>query len=255
MPIENEDSLQPDRTKRKPVPKGWRRTLRFTIVIALSLAVLPVIQVACLTFISPPSTVPMMIRWTGNKFSRAVPSPNEYHWLPLKQIPREFLASVWMAEDQKFFTHHGFDWEQIAKARKEATTSGKPVRGASTITQQCARSLFLWQKRSWIRKGLEAYYTVLMELMLSKGRILEVYANVIELGDGVYGIEAGAQHYYLKPASQLNREQLAMLTAIMPNPRIYDPLNPTERVLKRQARIVNSTENADWSWEIINLTK
>jgi monofunctional biosynthetic peptidoglycan transglycosylase len=136
----------------------------------------------------------------------------------------------------------------------DAVATRKPARGASTITQQCARSLFLWQNRSWIRKGFEAYYTVLMELMLSKARILELYANVIEFGDGIYGVEAAAQYYYHVPASQLTREQSAMLTAIMPNPRQYDPLKPSEYVLKRREMILEKGQFAGWSTEIMRIT-
>jgi len=103
--------------------------------------------------------------------------------------------------------------------------------------------LFLWQGRSWIRKGLEAYYTFWMELFLPKERILELYVNVVEFGDGIYGIEAAAQHYYGVPASQLTREQAAMLVAIMPSPKKWDPLNPNERVLRRQKRILENAAN------------
>ena len=129
-------------------------------------------------------------------------------------------------------------------ARAEAKASGKPARGASTITQQCARSLFLWQGRSWFRKSLEAYYTVWMELLLSKGRILELYVNVIELGDGIYGIEAAAQKYYGVSADKLTREQAAMLVAIMPNPKQWNPLQPSERVLKRKELVLQRLEYA-----------
>lgn len=148
-----------------------------------------------------------------------------------------------ICEDHRFFDHWGFNWEQIQIARAEARASGQPARGASTITQQCARALFLWQGRSWLRNGLEAYYTIWMELLLSKKRILELYVNVIEMGDGVYGIEAAAEHHYGVHARELTREQAAMLVAILPRPREWDPSHADERVLKRQAIIMQRAEH------------
>jgi monofunctional biosynthetic peptidoglycan transglycosylase len=163
----------------------------------------------------------------------------------LAAVPDDFLKAVWQWEDRHFFDHWGFDWEEIQKAREEAKVSGKPARGASTITQQCARSLFLWQGRSWLRKGLEAYYAFWMEMLLSKRRILEVYANVVEFGDGVYGIEAGAQHHYRVSAKSLTQEQAAMLVAIMPKPRTCDPNKPDERMLNRQKLIIERSQNVE----------
>ena len=118
-----------------------------------------------------------------------------YRWIGLPQIPEMFLEHLWISEDQRFFQHEGFDWKEMELAVKEAERKGKPVRGASTITNQCARSIFLWQGRSWIRKGLESYDTIWMEMLLPKRRILELYANVIEMGRGIYGVEAASQHY------------------------------------------------------------
>lgn len=165
-------------------------------------------------------------------------------WRDLRNVSLDFLLCAWVTEDAAFFKHGGFDWKQIQAARDEARRTGKPARGASTITQQCARSLFLWHGRSWIRKGLEAYYTIWMEVLLSKERILELYINVIELGGGVYGIEAASQHYYGVPSMELTREQSAMLVAIMPNPKEWNPLEPTEHVQRRHAVILKRTENA-----------
>lgn len=159
-------------------------------------------------------------------------------WCSLEDVSPHFLRTVWVAEDGKFFRHWGFDWESISASQREAVRTGKPARGASTITQQCARSLFLWQGRSWTRKILEAYYTVWMELFLSKKRIFELYVNVIELGDGVYGIEAAAQHYYQKSASDLTKEEAAALVVIMPRPKVWDPLKPDDVMAGRKAVIM-----------------
>jgi len=199
--------------------------------------VIPAVQVALVSFVHPPVTVPMVIHKVVSHFQSAGES-NQYHWVGLTNVPAAFIAGVWVMEDCRFFDHSGFDWQQIRIAREEARASGKPPRGASTITQQCARSLFLWQGRSWVRKGMEAYYTVLIEALLSKHRILELYVNVIELGNGVYGVDAAARKFYGVPASQLSDEQAAMLVAILPNPRQWDPLQPNERVSKRQALVL-----------------
>jgi len=129
-------------------------------------------------------------------FSSAPKHPLLYRWIDLTQIPEMFLEHLWISEDQRFFQHEGFDWKEMDLAVKEAERKGETVRGASTITNQCARSIFLWQGRSWIRKGLESYYTIWMEALLPKRRILELYANVIEMGRGIYGVEAASQHYF-----------------------------------------------------------
>ena len=217
---------------------GGVRWWLWIVVALLALAIFPVIQVACVR-VGNPSLTPLMIlrqaegRWTG-KSSRE----RHYDWRPMTQIPRDFIRFVVIAEDQRFFQHHGFDWHEIDAARAQAERTGQAPRGASTITQQCARSLFLWQGRSWLRKGLEAYYTFWMEALLPKGRILELYANVIEMGDGVYGIEAAAQAHYHVSARSLTREECATLAAILPNPRAWDPRTPSAEVSARVAKIL-----------------
>ena len=127
---------------------------------------------------------------------------------------------------------------------EKAEKTGKPVRGASTITNQCARSIFHWQGRSWIRKGLESYYTIWMELLLPKRRILELYANVIEIGRGIYGVEAASRHYFGVSARGLTREQSAMLAAVLPNPKGWDPANPGMTLRWRQQLILRRGQNA-----------
>ena len=214
------------------------------LAAALLALLVPAVQVGCVGFVNPPTTSPMVLRWLSGKVFRKEQPPNRYEWIALKGVPDSFLTSVWVSEDNRFFRHWGFDWQQINAAWAEARATGKPSRGASTITQQCARALFLWQRRSWLRKGLEAYYTVWMELFLSKQRILELYVNVIEMGDGVYGIEAGAQHHYGVHAAELTPEQAAMLVAILPNPREWDPNHPSDRVLRKQAIIAQRAARA-----------
>ena len=179
-------------------------------------------------------------------FLRGEGSPLLYQWADLPEIPEMFLKHLWISEDQRFFQHAGFDWKEMDLAMKEAERKGKPVRGASTITNQCARSIFLWQGRSWIRKGLESYYTFWMEALLSKGRILELYANVIEMGRGIYGVEAASQHYYGVSARGLTREQSAMLAAVLPNPKRWNPTKPGPTLRRRQQRILQREQNADF---------
>ena len=151
------------------------------------------------------------------------------------------------AEDQNFCRHDGFDWKNIDAAMQEHQLHPeKPLRGASTISQQTARTLFLVPMRSWVRKGLETYYTVLMEAMLSKQRILELYVNVIEFGEGIFGLKAAATTYYGKSPAQLTNNQMAMLAAILPNPKEWSPVKPSARVLQRQRRVLRLSANADF---------
>lgn len=221
----------------KPVrgasPRWWR-WLVFTVLI---LAVLPIIEVAAVRYLDPPITPLMLLRPMETRPDGRPAPARQYTWLPVARIPRDFLKFALVAEDQRFFRHHGFDWREIHAARKQAERTGQEPRGASTITMQCARSLFLWQGRSWVRKGLEAYYTFWMETLLSKRRILELYANVIEMGDGVYGIEAAARAHYGVEAHALTREQCAALAAILPDPRGWDPRSPTPRLAARIAHL------------------
>jgi monofunctional biosynthetic peptidoglycan transglycosylase len=203
----------PKTTKASTANRGSHRLLKKAIIAIGSLLFVPVIEVALVRYIDPSTTAPIILTKM-----RSGSSPH-YQWKKIEEIRVIFLKHCLVAEDQRFFRHHGFDWRELAIAGKRAALTDKPSRGASTITMQCARSLFLWQGRSWVRKGLEAYYTLLMELFLSKKRILELYANVIEVGDGVYGVEAGARHHFRVPAEQLTREQSAMLVALLPFPK------------------------------------
>lgn len=170
-------------------------------------------------------------------------SATAYQWLDLNQIDRDFIHLALVAEDQRFFTHDGFDWKEIETARKRAARSGGPVRGASTITMQCARSLFLWPGRSWIRKGAEAYYTFWLELLVPKRRILELYVNVAELGPRIYGVGAAAQRYYGTGASDLSRSQAAMLVALLPAPTAWNPHAPSPRLKRRYSRLLKTPES------------
>ena len=188
----------------------------------------------------------MVLHQLGGIFSQADRAPLRYHWIDLPRVPETFLEQLWISEDQRFFQHGGFDWKEMDIAMKKASRTGKPVRGASTITNQCARSIFLWQGRSWIRKGIESYYTVLMEALLPKRRIMELYVNVIEMGRGVYGIDAASRHYFGVSPSSLTREQSALLAAVLPNPKGWNPARPSPALRARQQRILRRQRGADF---------
>jgi monofunctional biosynthetic peptidoglycan transglycosylase len=240
---------------KMPTPKAKKRKssrLRKWILLPLVvLLLIPAMQVAVVRFINPPLTLPMLIDHGSAMFSNGPTPPLRYRWIALPQIPEMFLEHLWISEDQRFFQHEGFDWKEMELAVKEAERKGKPVRGASTITNQCARSIFLWQGRSWIRKGLESYYTIWMEALLPKRRIMELYANVIEVGRGIYGVEAASQHYFGVSARSLTREQSAMLAAVLPNPKGWDPTKPGRMLRWRQRRILRREQDANFPEQLL----
>ncbi len=157
-------------------------------------------------------------------------------WKDYDEISANLKKAVIAAEDAKFFEHNGFDFKALESAY-EKNKEGKKKRGGSTITQQTAKNVFLWPGRSYVRKGFEAYFTILMELLWSKQRILEVYLNVIEMGDGIYGAEAATQHYYKKSSQKLLKSEAALLVAVLPNPVRWTPAKPTAYIYRRQAAI------------------
>jgi monofunctional glycosyltransferase len=155
-----------------------------------------------------------------------------YEWKSAQKISKNLPIALVAAEDQKFPTHYGFDLEAMKKAHA-SNLRGRKIKGASTITQQLAKNLFLWSGRSYVRKGLEAWYTLLIELLWPKERILEVYMNVVEFGDGVYGAEAAARQHFGVSAAKLNTSQAARLAAVLPNPKRYNAKNPGPYVQRR----------------------
>jgi monofunctional biosynthetic peptidoglycan transglycosylase len=193
-------------------------------------------------FVPVPITPLMVIRLFEQAFDEKKEIRLKKDWVPFSEISKNAPQAVYASEDQKFLDHNGFDFEAMEKAW-ENNKKGKRVKGASTITQQTVKNVFLWPSRSYLRKGLEAYFSVLVELIWSKERIMEVYLNVIEMGDGIYGIEAAAQTYYKKPASKLNRNQAAMIAAVLPNPRRWNPTKPTPYITGRQAWILRQMNN------------
>jgi monofunctional biosynthetic peptidoglycan transglycosylase len=162
----------------------------------------------------------------------------KHEWVPLSKMSHNAPQAVMASEDNLFLQHNGFDFEQIYKARIEAM-KGKRERGASTITQQTAKNVFLWHGHSWIRKGLEAYFTVLIEFIWGKERIMEVYLNSIETGNGIYGIEAVAQLHFGKSAKDLTKREAALIAATLPNPRERNSAQPTPYLIKRRGQIID----------------
>lgn len=208
--------------------RGWRLLLWVPVLLLVS----SVLQVMVLRFVDPPISTVMILRqleaWGEGDWKFRL----HYQWRDLDQMAASVPISLVAAEDQRFPEHHGFDLKAIEKARKH-NADGKRLRGASTISQQTAKNVFLWQGRSWLRKGLEAWYTLLIELIWPKQRILEVYANVAEFGDGIYGVQAAAQRYWGKDAARLSPAESARLAAVLPAPRRYNAAQPGPYVQRR----------------------
>lgn len=224
--------------KKKPASKssnkkGVKKALKISGYILLGIFILSIFTTILYRWVNPPITPLMVIR----KFQDG--STIDKSWKSLDNISSYMVTAAVGGEDSKFMNHSGFDFDAIENAM-EKNTSGKSVRGGSTISQQVAKNVFLWPKRSWVRKGLEAYFTLLIETFWSKERIMEVYLNVIEMGDGVYGAEAAAQKYYKKSAKKLTKSEAAMITACYPNPRIYFPDKPSATVLHKQGLILRN---------------
>ena len=161
----------------------------------------------------------------------------KHDWISIDQMPINIQKAVIASEDGKFTSHNGFDMKAIEKAYNH-NQKGKRIRGGSTISQQTAKNVFLWPRRSWLRKGLEAYFTVLIENIWGKKRIMEVYLNSIEMGNGIYGIEAASQHWYGKKAKDLSNQEAAAIASILPNPRKFKPKNGTPYT-KRRTQVIH----------------
>jgi monofunctional biosynthetic peptidoglycan transglycosylase len=189
-------------------------------------------------FVNPPITL-LMIQRNMERSSDDKPFKMEKEWVDFEDISNNMKRAAVSAEDQLFLKHIGFDVKAIEKAFK-TNKKGKKIKGGSTISQQTAKNVFLWPGRSWVRKGFEAYFTLLIEILWSKERILEVYLNVIEMGDGVYGAEAAAQEYFGKSCRKLTKSQSALIAACFPNPRRWTPRKPTKYIKHRQYLILKN---------------
>jgi monofunctional biosynthetic peptidoglycan transglycosylase len=215
--------------------------LRFFLILICAFILLTAAQVAILRYVDPPFTAEIIWIKIKNSVSEKQDIVPQYYWRPLKDISPYLIKAVLAGEDQRFMAHHGFDFTEIDKAVSDIRT-GKRIRGASTITMQAARSIFLWRGRSLLRKGLEAYYTFLIEVFLTKMRILELYLNVVDWGNGVAGAEAASQKYFSRSASDIDSGQAAAMAAILPNPHKWSPNNPSRYVRERRDKIIQDME-------------
>ncbi len=206
-----------------------RRKGRPILIALLILVLLPVGGVLIHSILPPPMTLLMAQRSLDGEGL-------DYRWRSLEDISPRLVAAVIAAEDARFCAHKGFDFEAIEEALR-ANEQGRRMRGGSTISQQTAKNVFLWPGRDWLRKGLEAGYTVLIETVWGKRRIMEVYLNVAEMGPGVYGAEAAARHWFGKSASDLSSREAARLAAILPSPRRYNAGSPGPYVRRRASRV------------------
>ena len=192
----------------------------------------------------PVYVTPLMIIRCAQQVSHGEKLRLKHHWVPLDSMSIYMPVAVMASEDQRFLTHNGFDFIEINKTLEERR-SGKRFRGGSTISQQTAKNVFLWPKASWGRKGLEAYFTVLIEFIWGKERIMEVYLNSIEMGDGIYGAEAVAQQHFGRRAITLTRPNCALIAATLPNPLKFSSKEPSSYMLKRQTAIMNQMRHID----------
>lgn len=212
--------------------KILRKILGIIWRLVLGFVILSVVSVIVFRWVPVPITPLMVIRSVEQKMD-GKKMKMEHDWVPLEEISPKLQLAVVCSEDQNYLKHFGFDWGAIEKAMKE-NEEGKRMRGASTITQQTAKNVFLWPGRSYIRKAFEVWFTLLIEIFWSKERIMEVYLNSIEMGDGVYGAEAAAQHWYKKKAIKLTKDDAAGIAAVLPNPRKYRANPPTNYIIKRK---------------------
>ncbi|MDY4160220.1 MAG: monofunctional biosynthetic peptidoglycan transglycosylase [Prevotella sp.] len=171
-----------------------------------------------------------------------------HRWISLEDMPEDMPRAVIASEDSRYMKHHGFDFEAIQSAAKHNMHS-KTKHGASTISQQTAKNVFLWPGRSWLRKGLEMYFTVLIEFIWGKERIMEVYLNSIEMGDGIYGVAAVAKYHFDKSPKDLTRRDCALIAVTLPNPRKFSSQHPSDYMLKRQRRISHDIKFVNWKNE------
>ena len=220
--------------RRKGLPA---RIARAVLLAVAAWATVTVLAVLLLRWVDPPTTAFMLQDRLGALLRGDDGYDFRHEWRDWNQISRQAALAVVAAEDQRFPLHRGFDFKQIDKALKDRER-GRRVRGASTISQQVAKNLFLWPGQSWFRKGLEAGLTVLIELTWPKRRILEVYLNVAEFGRGTWGVQAASRRFFRKDATHLNRSEAALLAAVLPSPKRYRADQPGPYVRKRQAWIL-----------------
>lgn len=214
-----------------------RRLLKLFFQVILLVLVLTMLEVLLLRFVNPPFTAHMAWRRVKALVLSEPPERMQQEWKELEKISPYLRQAVLAGEDQRFLSHRGFDFVELENAVRDAIQAGR-IRGASTITMQAARTVFLWPSRTWLRKALEAYYTLLMELFWDKRRILEVYLNTVDWGAGIMGAEAACRKYFGIGSDGITRSQAALLVAILPSPHRWSPVHPGPHVRIRQGRIL-----------------
>ena len=212
-----------------------KKTLKWIVVAFFASTILSVVALRFM----PVVVTPLMLIRCYEQVKAGEELKLSHDWEPLTNISKDLPIAVMASEDAKFLEHHGFDYQAIEHAAKRNRQHPEKRKlGASTISQQTAKNVFLWPGRSWVRKGFEVYFTALIELMWPKERIMEVYLNSIEMGDGIYGAEAVADAHFNTTAKELTKAQCALIAATLPNPRKFSSKNPSAYMLKRQSRIM-----------------
>ncbi|WP_242919409.1 monofunctional biosynthetic peptidoglycan transglycosylase [Pontibacter liquoris] len=219
---------------------GLRQVKLLFAKLVLTLFLLSIVWVLLYRWVSPPATLHMIKRRAEAGAAQKGEPAIKYKFVSLEEMSPQLPLAVVTSEDQLFLIHHGFDFHAIWDAFKRNQDNKKKIRGGSTISQQVAKNVFLWHGRSYLRKAVEAYFTMLIEVLWGKERILEVYLNIAEMGDGVFGVEAASQKYYRKPAKALGRQEAALLAAVLPNPIKYSVRNPSAFVRGRRSRIARA---------------
>jgi len=215
-----------------------KRIYKFLLKVVVWFIALSVIWVIAYKYLPVPYTSLMAVRYFEGKKDYAT----KHQWKPINEISKELQLAVICSEDQNFLTHNGFDVKALKEAYLE-NQEGNRIRGGSTISQQTAKNVFLWQGRTWLRKGLEVWFTFLIEITWSKERILEVYLNSIEMGNGVFGAEAAAKYWFNVSAKNLSRSQAAAIAAVLPNPRKYKANPPSSFINSRNNWIQRQMRN------------
>ena len=224
------------KTKGNAKISFWTKLKSFVFKTLLWFLGISVFLVILFKFVPVPFTPLMIIRSIEQKLAGKEMTCS-HDWVSIDEMSKNFPKAVLASEDGNFIKHNGFDFKAMQKAFKN-NNRGRKLKGGSTISQQTAKNVFLWQGRSYVRKGFEAYFTFLIELVWGKKRIMEVYLNSIEMGDGVYGVQAASQHWYGKNAADVTQIQAAGIAAILPNPRKYKASNSSNYVNLRKAKIV-----------------
>ena len=221
------------KSRKNKKSNSWRNRFLLLLLIVL---LLTVFQVSIFGLVKPPLTIPVVRAWIDYGLRQGV-QPKSHQWVELKEFSPHLRRAVLASEDQRFLEHYGFDFIELGQALRSLREGGN-LRGASTISMQTARTMFLWPARSWLRKFGEVYYTMLLELIWSKEKILEFYLNSVDWGPGIYGAEAAAMKYFHCHALDLDAGQAALLAAVLPGPHLWRPDKPTAAVRRRVKRIL-----------------